>query len=82
MVLPLDALFGLPRKKAARKSRRDPLHGEIFFANQSSVDKHVATYKMLNQQTGNASGRILDGHVPLPPWYYCICCILFSISVQ
>ena len=63
MVLPLDVFFGLPRKKATRKSHRDPLHGEIFFANQSSVDKHVAMYKMLNQQTGNASVRILDGHV-------------------
>ena len=31
MVLSLDALFVLPRKKAAVKSHRDPLHGENFF---------------------------------------------------
>ena len=58
MVLSLDALFVLPRRKASVKSHRDPLHGEIFFANKSSVDKHVATYKMPNQQTGNVSGGI------------------------
>ena len=63
MVLSLDAFFGLPRKKAAGKSHRDPLNGKILFANWSSVDEHVAMYKMPNQQTGNVSGRILDGHI-------------------
>lgn len=38
----MDALFGLPRKKAAGKSHRNPLHGSIFFGDQSSVDEFVA----------------------------------------
>lgn len=39
----MDALFGLPRKKAAGKSHRQPLHGNLFFANQQSVDEFVAS---------------------------------------
>ena len=27
----MDALFGLPRKKAAGESYRDALHGQLFF---------------------------------------------------
>ena len=53
MIISLDALFGLPRKKAAGKSHRDPLHGDLFFGNQSSVDEHVAMYRIPNQQAGN-----------------------------
>lgn len=45
VVYSLDALFGLPRKKAAGKSFRDPLHGNLFFANQQMVDEYVATHK-------------------------------------
>ena len=37
----MDALFGLPRKKSAGKSFRNPLHGHIFFGNQQSVDEFV-----------------------------------------
>ena len=33
----MDALFGLPRKKAAGVSYREPLHGDLFFNNQSAV---------------------------------------------
>ena len=38
----MDALFGLPRKRSAGLSHRDPLHGELFFYEQSSVDQFVA----------------------------------------
>lgn len=38
----MDALFGLPRKKAAGNSLRDSLHGDIFFGNQTAVDEFVA----------------------------------------
>lgn len=40
----MDALFGLPRKKSAGCSYRDPLHGQLFFAQQNLVDEYVATY--------------------------------------
>lgn len=42
VVYSMDALFGLPRKKSAGISHRDPLHGEISFCDQSSVDEFVA----------------------------------------
>lgn len=45
VVLAMDALFGLPRKKSAGSSHRDALHGDLFFGNQAAVDEHVASYK-------------------------------------
>ena len=42
----MDALFGLPRKKAAGVSHRDSLHGDLFFGDQTAVDEHVASYEM------------------------------------
>lgn len=41
-ILAMDALFGLPRKKSAGISYRDPLHGELFFCSQPEVDQFVA----------------------------------------
>ena len=38
----MDALFGLPRKKAAGTSFRDPIHGHLFFGKQERVDDFVA----------------------------------------
>ena len=38
----LDALFGLPRKKSAGTSVRQPVHGTIFFCEQEGVDEYVA----------------------------------------
>ena len=38
----MDALFGLPRKKSAGTSYHDPLHGNLFFSDQSAVDQFVA----------------------------------------
>lgn len=46
----MDALFGLPRKKAAGKSQRDALHGHLFFGDQAAVDEYVASYDMHRQQ--------------------------------
>ncbi|XP_028412340.1 uncharacterized protein LOC114535157 [Dendronephthya gigantea] len=39
-----DACFGLPRKKAAGSSVREPLHGGTFFSNQEKVDNFVDSY--------------------------------------
>ena len=44
MVLSFDALFGLPRKKAAGSSYRQPLHGSLMFGDQGEVDSFVAAY--------------------------------------
>lgn len=41
----MDALFGLPRKKSAGSSTRDPLHGSLFFSDQMAVDEHVSSYQ-------------------------------------
>ncbi len=42
MILSMDALFGLPRKKAAGHSFDDPLHGSLLFGDQKQVDDFVA----------------------------------------
>ena len=42
-MLSMDALFGLPRKKSAGRSFREPLHGHLFFGDQNAVDEYVAT---------------------------------------
>ena len=41
MVLSLDALFGLPRKKSAGVSHRNALQGQLYFCDQSVVDEFV-----------------------------------------
>lgn len=41
----MDALFGLPHKKSAGVSYRDPLHANLFFCSQSDVDQFVADSK-------------------------------------
>ncbi len=38
----MDGHFGLPRKKAAGKSHREPLLKDIFFKDQSLVDQFLA----------------------------------------
>ena len=38
----MDALFGLPRKKSAGTSYREPLLKDVFFNDQSLVDEFVA----------------------------------------
>ena len=47
----MDALFGLPRKKAAGVSYRPPVQGHLFFDEQSSVDEHVAGTQKLKLTT-------------------------------
>ena len=39
-----DALFGLPRKKSAGSSVREPLHGQNIFNKQSDVDDFIDNY--------------------------------------
>jgi len=41
----MDGLFGLPRKKSAGHSHREPLHGHLWFSNQLEVDEFVAQYQ-------------------------------------
>ena len=65
VMISMDALFGLPRKKSAGQSHRDPLHGHIFFKDQPSVDEHVAS-----SSRRNAYDKVL---------YKMLCCMLASI---
>ena len=37
----MDAVFGLPRKKAAGTSFRPPLHHKLFFDHQAAVVQFV-----------------------------------------
>ena len=41
MILSMDALFGLPRKRSSGLSCRDALHGTVYFVHQPSVDEFV-----------------------------------------
>lgn len=42
IIISMDALFGLPRKKSAGTSARPPLFGHMMFIDQSCVDEYVA----------------------------------------
>ena len=55
----MDALFGLPRKKAAGVSHREALHGHLFFGNQAAVDEYVASYKMAGRKAPKVSSMRL-----------------------
>lgn len=57
MVLSMDALFGLPRKKSAGNSYRDALHGDLFFGDQAAVDEYVASYKAQKIDNVNISSH-------------------------
>ena len=41
MIVSIDAIFGLPRKKSAGESVQAPLHGDLFFHDQAVVDEYV-----------------------------------------
>ena len=43
MIMSMDGLFGLPRKKSAGSSFRDAIHGHLFFGEQIVVDEYVAS---------------------------------------
>ena len=45
IIYAMDALFGLPRKKAAGVSYRPAVQGHLFFVEQSCVDEHVTGAK-------------------------------------
>lgn len=47
----VDALFGLPRKKAAGSSHRGALHGNLFFSDQATVDEFVAEANSLKSMS-------------------------------
>ena len=45
VIYAMDALFGLPRKRAAGVSYRPAVQANLFFLEQSCVDEHVAGAK-------------------------------------
>ena len=51
MVLSMDALFGLPRKKSAGQSFRKAIHGHLFFRDQSAVDEYVASASLKHNKS-------------------------------
>ena len=61
----MDALFGLPRKKAAGVSHRPAVQGHLFFVEQSCVDEHVA---------GSKTHTLMKNVRPVI-YYYTILCI-------
>lgn len=61
VIVSFDALFGLPRKKAAGSSHRDPLYGDLFFGCQSAVDNYVMAYEMSGQRMPNMCSHFLAG---------------------
>ncbi len=44
----MDAVFGLPRKKSAGQSFREPIHGHLFFGDQTLVDEFVLAKSLLH----------------------------------
>jgi len=44
IIVAIDALFGLPRKKSAGSSYRSPLYGDLHYLDKSSVDQFVQDY--------------------------------------
>lgn len=50
MIISMDALFGLPRKKSSGKSHSEPLSGNRFFFSQTEVDLYVAQNSQITIQ--------------------------------
>ena len=42
-IISIDALFGLPRRKNAGRTHREPIQGHLWFLDQKSVDDFVDT---------------------------------------
>ncbi len=59
VVYSMDALFGLPRKKAAGKSFWNPLHESLFFGDQIAVDQYVASHKAHQKQVPKVSHYVM-----------------------
>ena len=53
VVLAMDGLFGLPRKKSAGVSHRDAVHGNLFFYDQALVDDCVNNAGNTNSKSNN-----------------------------
>lgn len=66
MILSMDALFGLPRKKAAGHSYAKPLHGDLFFGNQEEVDKFVSSYHSLSRSKEGSKVVVVGGLKVVP----------------
>ncbi len=49
VVISLDGLFGLPRKKSAGVSHRKPVQGHLFFCDQQGVNEYVAAQSVLKK---------------------------------
>lgn len=58
MIVSMDALFGLPRKKSAGVSLRQPLHGMLFFEGQDEVDTFVEAASM---KMGHNMSKVMIG---------------------
>ena len=54
-MISMDAIFGLPRKKSAGRSFRQPLHGRLFFENQDDVDEFVEVAPVSKKQINKVS---------------------------
>ena len=52
----MDALFSLPRKKAAGVSHWE--HGALFFGYQMAVDEHIASYKTSGKNSVKVSCQV------------------------
>ena len=48
MIVSMDGIFGLPRKRAAGESVRPPRHGQLFFHDQNMVDEYVGNPAKVN----------------------------------
>ena len=60
----MDALFGLPRKKSAGVSNREPLLRNLYFYNQCAVDQFV-------KESGKAKSQynVSSKYLPFPSSY-------------
>ena len=53
VIVSMDAIFGLPRKKSAGSSVRGPLHGHIYFHDQAVVDEFVEHSSFKSEKVSN-----------------------------
>lgn len=49
IIISIDALFGLTRKKSAGISHTEPLNGSMYFISQEEVDEFVDNYPNSSQ---------------------------------
>ena len=64
VIVSIDGIFGLPRKKAAGESVRPPVHGQLFFHDQNMVDEYVGSAAKVNStRTSNKVTLPEDVHL-------------------